>query len=131
MHLIEEQHATAAAFGAHYTRALDGLTDVLDSGHHGGKLHELCVRLARDEAREGGLAGTRRPPEDQRVQLPLFERTAQWFAGPDDLVLADKLVERARAHAVGKRTQRIVDGRVAQKVRLAGSGARRAGARTH
>ena len=108
MHLVEEQHAAAATFGARDTRAFDRFADVLDARHDGGKLHELRVRLARDEARECGLAGARRTPEDQRVQLPLFERTAQRFAGPDDLVLPHELVERARAHAVGERTQRIV-----------------------
>ena len=65
------------------------------------------------------------------MQLALLERLAQRLAGADDLVLAHELVERARAHAIGERAQRIVGRRVAQKIRLADPGTRRAGARAH
>ena len=103
---------------ARVARALDRFADVLDAGHDGRKLHEFRVGAARDEPRQRGLAGARRPPEDQRVQLPLLERLAQRLARSQHLLLADEFIESARPHAVGERPQRIVGRRVAQQVRL-------------
>ena len=54
-------------------------------------------------AREAGLAGPRRPPEDQRGEPVGLDRAAQELPGPDDLDLPDVLVERARPHPRGKR----------------------------
>ena len=51
------------------------------------------VGAARDEPRERGLAGARRAPEDQRMELTCFERLAQRLA-------------RRRAPAPGRRIHR-------------------------
>ncbi len=44
-----------------------------------------------------------RAPEDQGVERAGVDRLAQGPAGPEQLRLADELVERARPHALGER----------------------------
>ena len=52
---------------------------------------------------ERGLAGARRAPEDHRGRVVTLDLHAQRFAGADQMLLPDKFIERARAHAVGER----------------------------
>ena len=56
-----------------------------------------------DEAGEGGLAGAGRSPEDERGQTPGGDGAEQDAVLPDDLLLADELVEGAGAHSFGQR----------------------------
>ena len=52
------------------------------------------------------LPDARRPPQDHRVRLARLEREAQRLARPEQVALADHLVERARAQALGERRVR-------------------------
>ena len=67
---------------------------------------EVRVRHLGDHPRERRLAGAGRSPEDDRLQQVALDRFAQRLAGREDVVLADDLVERARAHALGERRSR-------------------------
>ena len=61
-----------------------------------------CGRLG-DQARERGLAGAGRAPEDDRLQQVALDGLAQRLPGRQQILLADELVERARPHALGER----------------------------
>ena len=52
------------------------------------------------------------------MQLPALEHLAQRLARSDHLFLPDELVESARTHAIGQRTQCVVRRHVAQQVGL-------------
>ena len=79
------------------------LLDFLDAGEHGGELDKLRLGEARDDLRQRGLAGAGRPPEDERADIVALNLRAQRFARADQVLLADKFIERARTHAVGQR----------------------------
>ena len=108
-----------AAFGAHGARAFDGFADVLDAGHDRRELHELRVGAARDQPCQRGLAGARRPPEDQRMQLAASRApgaaacpapsTCSWPTNSSSV--------RGRMRSASGR-KRIVGRRVAQQVGL-------------
>src|SRR3989442_3021747 len=53
--------------------------------------------------RKRRLPRSGRAPEDQRLYAAAFDDLAQDAAGPEEVVLADELVERPRAHAIGER----------------------------
>jgi len=63
------------------------------------------VRLGHvgDDAREGGLAGTGRTPQDDRLEQVALDRFAQRPAGREDVILADDLVQCPRADPIGER----------------------------
>ena len=58
---------------------------------------------AGDDLGQRGLAHARRAPEDDRAGIVALDLQPQRLAGPEHVLLADELVERARAHAVGQR----------------------------
>jgi hypothetical protein len=57
----------------------------------------------RDDLRERRLTGARRTREDNRWQPIGFDRAPQQFPRREDMLLADELLDRARAHARGER----------------------------
>ena len=79
------------------------LLDLLDAGEHRAEGHEARLRQLRDHARQGGLARPRRPPQDDRLEHVPFDRETQRRARREDVLLADDVVERARAHPLGQR----------------------------
>jgi hypothetical protein len=62
-----------------------------------------ALRQVGDDPRQRRLAGARRAPEDDRLQQVALDRFAQRFAGREEALLADELVERPRPHALGER----------------------------
>src|SRR6266550_5101786 len=60
------------------------------------------VRVVGDEAGQGGLSGAGRPPEDARAHVAAADQLPQRLAGPEEVVLAEELLERRRAHAGGE-----------------------------
>ena len=103
VHLVDEQDRRAPRLRAHDLGARDGLADLLHAGEHGGDRDEVRVERIRHQARERGLADARRPPQDHRVQLAGVERHRERLAGPEQVALADHLVDRARPQALGER----------------------------
>ena len=83
------------------------LLDFLDAGEHGGELDELSLGEAGDDLRQGSLARPRRSPENDGADVVAFDLGPQRLARPDQLLLADKFVQRARTHAVGKRASAV------------------------
>jgi hypothetical protein len=80
------------------SRALHRLADVLDAGEHRRERDELGVEGLGHQPRQRRLADARRPPQDHRVRLARLEGQAQRLARPEQMLLPDDLVERARPH---------------------------------
>ena len=65
VHLIDEQHR-APTMNELLPSVGDDLADLLDARIEGGEAHEVLPHLASDERGNGGLAGARRPVQDDR-----------------------------------------------------------------
>ena len=74
------------------------------------KWAEAGVGMGGDEPARCRLPGARRPPEDHGVGAAGLDRGPQRFAGAEDVLLADELVEGARAHAIGEGACRVGGG---------------------
>jgi hypothetical protein len=101
----EDEGAGAVLAGA--LRVGHDLLDLFDSGKHGGELDELRFGHGRDDLCERGLARARRSPEDERAHVVALDLRAQRLACADEVLLAGKFFERARAHAVSQRTSSV------------------------
>ena len=106
MNLVDEDDGARAVLAGAVGIAHD-LLDFLDAGEHGGKLDEVGLGDAGDDLGERGLAGPGRAPEDHRGGIVALDLHAQRLAGPDEMLLADEFIERARTHAVGERDARL------------------------
>ena len=58
--------------------------------------------------RERGLSDARRPPQDNRTELIALDLHPQRLARPQNVLLADKFLQRLRTHALGQRALAIV-----------------------
>jgi hypothetical protein len=102
VHLVDEDHR-APARRLHHLGALDRLADVLHTTEHRRHGDELRIEGVGHQPRQRGLAHARRAPQDHRMQPPRIERRAQRLARPEQVLLADDLVERVRAQPLGQR----------------------------
>ena len=100
--LIDEEDGALAVHGAPLPGGLGDATEVGHAGGDGGDGLEVGAGEAGDEVRKGGLAGARRPPEQQRGNLVRLDGAAEDPPRPDDVALPYELVEGARAHASGQ-----------------------------
>ena len=107
MHLVQEQHGRPTVGRPRGPGRLDHHANVLDAREYRRERLEARAAGVRDEARQGGLAGARRPPEDHRVRCAGLEQAAQGTAGAKQVRLADDLVEAGRPHAVGQGPPRL------------------------
>ena len=101
--LVEKQDRALALTGAQTPRLLEDLAHLLDARRDGRVRQEERGRLRGDQARQGRLPDTRRPPEDEGRHAILGDRPPQEPVGADDGLRALDLVEGARPHAVGER----------------------------
>ncbi|MNR05910.1 hypothetical protein D3C85_1219610 [compost metagenome] len=113
MHLVDEQDGPAAVLGGVLLRDLDCLTNLLDPGEHRGNRLEMGIGDLGQQARQGGLAHTRRPPEDHRVQRALLQRFAQRLAACQQMLLADVFVQAGGTQAC---RQGLGDGRITEQI---------------
>ncbi len=97
MDLVEEQDRPLSSLAEALTRPFDRLADVLDPGVHRRELLEGPIGAAGDCESKRRLAGARRAPQQRRRQPVGLDETAQRLARPDEVVLADDIVDRARS----------------------------------
>ena len=101
--LVHEEDGALAELAAALLRVGDGGADVGHAGQHRVDGDEVRPRGVGDDPRQRGLARARRPVEDHRAELVGLDGAAQQPARPHDVLLADELVQRARAHPRGER----------------------------
>jgi len=87
-------------------RRLDDLADPRHAFGDGGKRLEVAVGVVGDDARQRGLAGPRRAPEDARGHVAAADQLAERLAGAEQLLLAEELVQVPRTHAGRERLGR-------------------------
>ncbi len=102
VHFVDEDDGARAVLPRAFGLGHD-LLDFLDAAHHGRELDELGVGHAGDDLGQRGLADAGRAPEDERAGVVALDLHAKGFAGAENVLLPDELVERAGAHALGKR----------------------------
>ncbi len=101
--LIHEEDGPASTRPPRHLGGAQHVFDLLDSREDRAVGDELGARQARDQPGERGLAGARWTPEDHRGDAVRFDRPAQRTAPPDQIVLAEHLLEPFGAEAVGQR----------------------------
>jgi hypothetical protein len=74
---------------------------------HSADSNEFGVRHFCDDVGQRGLSAPWRAGEDHRRQTIGFNGAAEKFAGAKDVFLADKFLQRARAHPRGERRRAV------------------------
>ena len=103
MDLVDEQDRPAAEAAPRLFGFRHDGADFLDAGQHRAERDEVRAGDVRDQARQRRLAGAGRAPQNDRLQLIAIDGEPERPSRPDQRVLADELVERARPHALGQR----------------------------
>ena len=101
MDFVDEDEGAGTVLASPFGVGHD-LLDLFDSSKDGGEFDELRFRHAGNDFCQRSFAGAGRAPEDERSHVVAFDLGAEGFAGADEVFLPGILVERARAHAVGK-----------------------------
>ena len=84
-------------------RLVDNGTHFLDACCHGVELCDARARFICDDVCKRGLAAARRAEKDGACKAVRFDRAAEKAAAAHNVRLANKFIQRARTHTVGKR----------------------------
>ncbi len=103
MNLVNEQDRLSPGRAETIRGGGDDTAHLGDVAFHSADPNEFCVRHLRNDPGQCGLTGAGWTGENHRRQSIGFNRAAQQFAWRQNVLLTDKLIERARAHARGKR----------------------------
>jgi hypothetical protein len=106
VHLVDEHHGRLTAALALGLCSLDRVADVLHTAEHRRDGDEFEPEGRRHQPRQRGLADARRPPQNHRVRSLRCEGHAQRLVRPEQMLLADHLVDRLRSQALGQRNLR-------------------------
>ena len=105
--LVDEQQRPLPGLAAR-ARLLEHLLEVGDAGEDRGNLLEMQLGRVGEKPRHRGLAGARRPPEDQRAERAGIEHARQRTVRPEQVILPNHLRQRlGRPQLVGQRPRRI------------------------
>ena len=74
-----------------------------DSGEHRGDGDKPQADGIRQQARDAGLAGPRRPPQDHRAEAAGRDHPPDRSAGPGQMLLPDDLGQETRTQPIGQR----------------------------
>jgi len=77
-----------------------------DAGQDRAEGNEFGASQPGDQASQSGLPAAGRAPEEHGAKVVAFDLNAERLARAEQFFLADEFVERARAHALGKRLVR-------------------------
>src|SRR6266480_607815 len=103
MYLVDEKDCAAASL-AIQTGFTDRSPQIFYARENGREGDEFRVGSLGQQSRQSRLAGSWRSPKDQRRKCgAAFNQTAKHATLADQLLLSDKLAERARPHPIGKR----------------------------
>jgi hypothetical protein len=103
--LVEEEDRALTAGAQAVFRPLEHVAHLLLARVHGRGLLERGAGVAREHARKRRLARARRAVQDHRVRPSLLDRGPKGRPLAEQVVLADELVERLRAHP---RSERLI-----------------------
>ena len=109
--LVAEEDRAAAFDLAALLGFANDLAHARHAFGHGAERHEVLVGVAREQTRERRLAAARRAPEHHARDRALLDRLAQRFAGAEQLLVPQEIVERFGTQPMGERRRRGVAGR--------------------
>ena len=101
--LVAEQNGAASFVLEALLRLLDDLTHAGHPLGDRGERLEVPLRVVRDQPGEGRLARAGRAPEDARPDVAATDQLAQRLPRPEQVLLAEKILEARRPHAGGER----------------------------
>jgi hypothetical protein len=81
-------------------RGLENFAQFGNAGEDGTDLHEMQIRLGREQPGDGGLAHPWRPPEHEGGERTGIEHHAQAALWPENVILADYIRKPRRAQTV-------------------------------
>ena len=106
MNLIEKKNGALAAVAKPLAGGLEDRAHFFHPDCGGVHLLEVAFGVRGDELREGRLSGAGRAIEDHAGEPVGFEHSPQQLAGAEEVLLADKFIQRSRPHADSKRRAR-------------------------
>ena len=89
-------------------RLFEHLLQVSDTGKDRGDLLEGQSRFARQQPGYGGLAGPRRPPQDDRRDTACSQHPGDHPIGADEVILSDDVRQLLRAQPIRQRAGRVL-----------------------
>ena len=107
MHLVDEKQGALPCLAA-APRVLENFFKLGDAGKNRRNLDEGELRLVREKARDGRLAGPRRPPENQAAERARGNEPSQRALGSQKMILTGDIGEALRAQPVGERMRRVL-----------------------
>ena len=102
MDLVDEQERAAAVLIAARGGRGHGLANVFHPGVDRRQGDQVGADGLADQPGQGGLSSPRRPPQQDRWKIPPRRELPEQLAGAEQVVLADELGQRSRAHALGE-----------------------------
>ena len=105
--LIHKENG-ALAETAVFLRLLHDLFDLFYAAGDRGKVDEIRLGTVGYDAREGGLAHSRRTPEDHGADVVALDETAEHFSLAEEVFLPAILIQRLRTQARGERETDLV-----------------------
>src|SRR5262249_30269541 len=102
VYFIDEKRGGTGFEPAPIPSLVDDATELWKTSEHRTERHEKRSGVVRKNPSQGGLAGARRPPEDQGRDPIALDRLVEQFPRRQKLGLPDQFVEGARAHSVGQ-----------------------------
>jgi hypothetical protein len=121
VHLVDEQDRAGAGQAQVTAGRVDRRADVPDAGGDRGQLGEPAPGDVADDLGQGGLAGPRRAPQQQRHGRVVVRELAERGALAGQVPLADDLFQGPRPHPHRQRSGcggRFLPGRVEQRIPL-------------
>src|SRR6266581_2801942 len=107
MDLIDEEDRFLPGSAQTIGRRSDHATHFGHVAFDAAQAHEFCVRYLGNNVRERGFSGAWGAGKNYRRQTIGFNRSAQKFSRPENMFLADELLERTWAHPGGERRPSI------------------------
>ena len=105
--LVEQQIGRLAGRAAAILGFFQYLAHVGHAACHGVHFYKRAVRGFGDHRRKRRLSAAGRPVKNAACQPVRLNGTAQQPSLADNMLLADEFIERACAHAIGKRRGRV------------------------
>ncbi len=103
MDFINEEDGPRSEAGCFF-RVDHDLLDFFDAAHHRGKFDEAGLRGFGDDLGQGGLTDSGRTPENHGTGIVALDFHPQGLAWAEQVLLANIVLQRARAHAFGERS---------------------------
>ncbi len=102
VHLIHKEDRPLVIQGAPLLGLFGHPPDIGHAGQHGVQSLKVTAGRVGNDGRQRGLAGAGRPVKDDRRELVGLDGPPQQAARPDDVLLADELVQGLGAHTSGQ-----------------------------